>query len=183
MTKFIAGKIIPAIATTTALVTGLVCLEMIKIVQKKPLEAYRNTFASLAVNIMNPCEPFPPAITRTVDGHGNEHSFSLWDKVEVSLGGEPTMGALIEELQQRYKGTVSMLTYGSSILYMNFGMGLNEATQARLAMALREAITDVTKEPVHEDKEYLMFEASLAYENEDGDEIDIEIPSVRVHLA
>jgi len=40
--KMIAGRIIPAIATTTASVTGLVMLEMFKVLQKKPVESLRN---------------------------------------------------------------------------------------------------------------------------------------------
>merc|ERR1712216_1122819 len=43
--KFIAGRIIPA----TAMATGLVCLELYKVFNGAPIEAYRNTFANLAL--------------------------------------------------------------------------------------------------------------------------------------
>jgi len=63
--KMIAGNIIPAIATTTAAVTGLVMLEMYKVLQRKPVEKLRNGNFSLGTNSYMMFEAEPPTSHKT----------------------------------------------------------------------------------------------------------------------
>jgi len=59
--KMIAGKIIPALATTTACVTGLVMIEMLKVLQAgKKVEAFKDSSNSLGINGYFFSEPSPP---------------------------------------------------------------------------------------------------------------------------
>lgn len=58
--KLVAGRIVPAIATTTAAVCGLVMLELFKTVLGKPVEAFRTRQIGLAVNTYTSFEANPP---------------------------------------------------------------------------------------------------------------------------
>lgn len=59
---------------------GLVCLEMYKVLLSKPVEAFRNTFANLALPLFAMAEPMPPkTIKYKVRAHKALRSCSVPD--------------------------------------------------------------------------------------------------------
>ena len=62
-------------ADSAAPSAGLVCLELYKVLQKKAVEDFRNTFANLAVPLFAMSEPLPPKAFKFQD-----MSWTLWDR-------------------------------------------------------------------------------------------------------
>merc|ERR1712110_1119640 len=133
--KLIAGKIIPAIATTTALVTGLVCLELYKLVAgKKDVESYKSGFVNLVLPFFAFSEPIKCAKNKA-----GQWEWSMWDKIEIDAREkEMTLADLKAYIEERFKCNVSMFSYGVTILYTFFSKG--EVTKARMPMKITDLV-------------------------------------------
>ncbi|CEG71464.1 Putative Podospora anserina S mat genomic DNA chromosome 3, supercontig 2 (Fragment) [Rhizopus microsporus] len=169
-TKFIAGKIIPAIATTTALVTGLVCLELYKIIDgKKDLEQYKNGFVNLALPFFGFSEPIAaPALEY------NGVKFTLWDRFDIDR--DMTLQEFIDYFQKEHNLEVTMVSSGVSMLYSFF---LNKKKAAeRLGMKLSKLVETISKKPIPPHVKSLIFEVCV---NDVNDE-DVDVPYVRVRI-
>lgn len=170
-TKFIAGKIIPAIATTTALVTGLVCLELYKVVAKKTdIEQYKNGFINLALPFIGFSEPI-----KSAQGKYNKKSFDvIWDRFD--LEGDITLQQLLDHFENEEGLSISMLSYGVSLLYASFFPP--KKVKDRLNLPLSKLIKEVSKKEIPAHVNYLIFE--ICCDDEEGE--DVEVPYICVKI-
>ncbi|XP_053525359.1 ubiquitin-like modifier-activating enzyme 7 isoform X3 [Artibeus jamaicensis] len=80
--KRIVGQIIPAIATTTAAVAGLMGLELFKVVGgPRPLSAFRHSYLRLAENYFSRYRPRAPATQKF-----HHLSWTCWDRLKEQHG-------------------------------------------------------------------------------------------------
>mmetsp|Transcript_13626 Transcript_13626/g.29505 ORF Transcript_13626/g.29505 Transcript_13626/m.29505 type:complete len:1269 (+) Transcript_13626:53-3859(+) len=100
--KVTAGRIIPALATTTAMVCGLVDIEFCKLVlglQSQGSNKFLNSNINLAAGSGNftTFAPDPPVPISTGLESPQQESFTSWDKIEISC---KTNEMSVEELVQ-----------------------------------------------------------------------------------
>merc|ERR1712226_1802799 len=115
--KLIAGRIIPAIATTTSLVAGLVGLEQYKLVQgHKKVELFKNGFANLALPFVTFSDPIMAPKSNFLG-----KDWTLWDRFLLENNdGEMTLEQFMAHFKTQEKLEITMLSQGVSMLYSFF---------------------------------------------------------------
>ncbi|EEH42011.1 hypothetical protein PAAG_03932 [Paracoccidioides lutzii Pb01] len=174
-TKFIAGKIIPAIATTTALVTGLVILELYKIIDGKPhADQYKNSFVNLALPFFSFIDPIKSPMDK-YHHKGREIWFhKLWDRFEAD---DVMLKDFLKSCEEENGLDINMISSGVSLLYPVFNKG-PEVMKKRLQMKLSELIQSVSDKAIPDHQKYVIFEF-LARDDTDED-VDVPYVSVKV---
>jgi ubiquitin-activating enzyme E1 len=172
-TKFIAGKIIPAIATTTALVTGLVILELYKVIDgKDKIEEYRNGFVNLALPFFGFSEPICSGKVKYMGPEGEVTLDKIWDRYELE---DMTLRELIDHFDTRGL-TVNMLSSGVSLLYASFSPP--SKTQPKMSMKLSELLVFVSKKKIPAHVSEVVYEVVV----EDVNSEDVEVPYIKIKL-
>uniref|UniRef100_A0AAR2L8G5 Ubiquitin-activating enzyme E1 C-terminal domain-containing protein n=1 Tax=Pygocentrus nattereri TaxID=42514 RepID=A0AAR2L8G5_PYGNA len=166
-TKRIAGKIIPAIATATAAVAGLVALEMIKVVGGYGFESFKNCFFNLAI----------PVVVLTETAHvkriqiRDDISFSIWDQWSITGHEDFTLSDFINAVREKYGIEPTMVVHGVKMLYVPVMPGHSK----RLKLTMQKLIKPSAE------RKYVDLTVSFAPEA-DGDE-DLPGPPVRYYFS
>ncbi|XP_039880286.1 ubiquitin-like modifier-activating enzyme 6 isoform X1 [Simochromis diagramma] len=166
-TKRIAGKIIPAIATATAAVAGLVALELIKVVGGFGFESHKNCFFNLAIPVVVLTEP--AAVKQTLIR--NNIYYTIWDCWTVFGHEDFTLSDFMNAVREKYGIEPTMVVHGVKMLYVPVMPGHSKRLKLTMHKLIKPSV----------DRRYVDLTVSFAPEA-DGDE-DLPGPPVRYYFS
>ena len=161
-TKMIAGKIIPAIATTTAAITGIVSLQLYTLYQTNKIDFLRDCYLNLAINSIFMSEPKPAIQMKDKDNDpillgpvkAIPPNWTVWDKITINKS--MTCQELIDYVMEKYKVEVSIITAGNVTIIQTF----MPSSKARLSQKIEDIYNANSKVKLGDNVKNLNLEIS-----------------------
>jgi len=175
-----AGRIIPAIATTTAMITGAVCMEMYKIVLGLPKADFCSSNINLATMTFQFFEPEKPGEAQKeyddiemADVIPVPAGFTCWDKVTIDKGPltlrqfldtfpEAHFGCKVVELHKSGMTSSEAAALANKPLYTEFifSDSVRKFVDGNMDKPLLQVYTEIYGEPPAS-RNFLCFEGSF----------------------
>jgi ubiquitin-activating enzyme E1 len=113
-TKGIAGKIIPALATTTSIVSGLVAIELYKLINSKKynIEKFKNTFVGLGVCFIGASEPVACKNKKVGD-----LDINIWTNITYN---DMLLDEFIKKIHKEHRVKIEQIMYNDKSIYSCF---------------------------------------------------------------
>ena len=120
--KEIAGNIIPAIASTTAAITGIACLQIYTLLQTDNLRLFRNSDLNLGIGLFDLYIPEEKRYIKDFKNNNNiiikkviPREYTIWDKIDI-IGPNKTVKNIIDDFKDKYKVDIYYINYNDYTL-------------------------------------------------------------------
>ena len=173
--KIKAGKIIPALSTTTSCISALQTLELLKLIKDLEINYFRNTFLNLAIPFMQTSEP-GSVVNKKICGNLVSNVWDFWEVfINEKKEGENCVKFLFDKLKKKYNIFPKDIFLGKKPVYLSM---VNKGNKN----AENQKLTDLLGfNGENREKDYLDVIITFT-EKEESNELLKNIPRIRIHF-